>query len=366
MKRLVSKNEIIIEQLRLENEQLLKCLKNQQLMFECTFDAIMILDNEMNFQLVNSATCQLFQLTKEQFMNRNLNEFLSPLSKDNLQKGINYSRERKSPYELVIQLDNGQLKFIEYTVNQHTFSESTLIIMRDISTTKILKEQLRKSDTLNVVGQLAAGIAHEIRNPMTSLKGFIQLLEASVKDDFSMYFDVITSELNRIESIITEFLVLAKPQSIQFLKKDICKIMKNTIELLNAQAILVNVKMNLYCEEHLPTIYCEPNQLKQVFINILKNAIEVMPKGGEVTVYIKRKNENEIMISITDEGCGIPKDKLKRLGEPFYTTKECGTGLGLMVSYKIIEEHFGEMEVESVEGEGTTFYITLPIQQSIS
>lgn len=225
-----------------------------------------------------------------------------------------------------------------------------------------MEECLRKSDTLNVVGELAAGIAHEIRNPMTALKGFIQLLQGSIKEDHSLYFNVITSELKRIESIITEFLILAKPQAVRFEQKNIIKIMKDTIDLLNAQAILVNVQ--IYLEyENVPDIYCEPNQLKQVFINILKNAIEVMPNGGNIFVSIHRKNDKWVQIAIQDEGPGISKDKLKRLGEPFYTTKDRGTGLGLMVSYKIIEEHKGKVKVKSKVGHGTTFYISLPIEK---
>jgi two-component system, sporulation sensor kinase E len=171
------------------------------------------------------------------------------------------------------------------------------------------------------------------------------------------------SELKRIESIITEFLVLAKPQAIQYKQNDVCKIMRDTIDLINVQAMMHNVQIVADFAPQLPLIYCEPNQLKQVFINILKNAIEVMPKGGDITVRIWQINRNHIRISITDQGCGIPQDKIKKLGEPFYTTKERGTGLGLMVSYKIIEEHQGKIDVESEVGVGTTFYITLPIKR---
>lgn len=116
--------------------------------------------------------------------------------------------------------------------------------------------------------------------------------------------------------------------------------------------------------EQVPPIYCEPRQLKQVFINILKNAIEVMPNGGTITVSVEHVGD-DIRIAIRDEGSGIPKDKIKKLGAPFYTTKERGTGLGLMVSYKIIEEHHGRIDVESEVGVGTTFYITLPINNDM-
>lgn len=175
---------------------------------------------------------------------------------------------------------------------------------------------------------------------------------------------MITSELKRIESIITEFLILAKPQAIMYEEKHVTQIMRDTIDLLNAQANLSNVQMQLDLIDDIPPIYCEPNQLKQVFINILKNAIEVMPDGGNIFVTIKALDPDHVLISLKDEGIGMTEDKLKRLGEPFYTTKERGTGLGLMVSYKIIEEHQGEIMVESEEGKGTVFHITLPVRQN--
>jgi two-component system, sporulation sensor kinase E len=124
------------------------------------------------------------------------------------------------------------------------------------------------------------------------------------------------------------------------------------------------VQIHLNLTGNIPPIYCEPNQLKQVFINILKNAIEVMPGGGNIYVTIQSSDQDHILISIQDEGTGISEDKLKRLGEPFYTTKDRGTGLGLMVSYKIIEEHQGRIHVESEEGKGTVFHLTLPVRQN--
>jgi len=227
----------------------------------------------------------------------------------------------------------------------------------------VMQEQLSKSDTLSVIGELAAGIAHEIRNPMTALKGFIQLLEGSIKKEHAMYYEVITTELQRIDTIINEFLLLAKPQAIKYQLKDVNQIMRETIDLLNAHAVLHNIQFITEYGEELPPIYCEPNQLKKVFINLIKNAIEVMPHGGKIAVMTSqvRDRQGRIHISIQDEGKGIPKEQLKRLGEPFYTTKERGTGLGLMVSYKIIEDHKGTIWAESNEGKGTIFHITLPL-----
>lgn len=330
--------------------------------FNASMDGIILFNNNYEIIEANPAARKILNLSSSDIKSYKICDILFSKMDDLYQEEELDFYEAKTQ-ETIYTLSNGAEKILEISLKHHINEDMNLAVFRDVTEKRELEEQLRKSDTLNVVGELAAGIAHEIRNPMTALKGFIQLLEGSVKDDFSMYFNVITSELSRIESIITEFLILARPQAIKFSEKDLSIIMKETTELLNAQAILVNVQMILDIEDNLPLIYCEPNQLKQVFINVLKNAIEVMPNGGQIDVKIKQKDEDNLLVSITDRGSGISEDKIKRLGQPFYTTKERGTGLGLMVSYKIIEEHQGQVVVESEEGKGTTFHIMLPIRQ---
>ncbi|WP_080846848.1 PAS domain-containing sensor histidine kinase [Cytobacillus gottheilii] len=257
---------------------------------------------------------------------------------------------------------NGIEKTFEFSTLHNVFSKLNVTALKDISERLILEEQLRKSETLHVLGELAAGVAHEVRNPLTALKGFIQLLEGSVQEDFSMYFNVISTELERIDSIINEFLFLSKPQALCFSEEDVSNIMKQTLDLLSAQAVLHNIQFITQFSENLTKITCVPNQLKKVFINMIKNAIEVMPNGGFIKIHIERIEEH-IKISIIDQGAGMDKEKLKKLGEPFYTTKERGTGLGLMVTYKIVEEHSGRIEVESEVGKGTSFNVYLPVSQ---
>ncbi|MGG6439975.1 PAS domain S-box protein [Saccharococcus caldoxylosilyticus] len=331
--------------------------------FDHAMDGILLWGQGYRILDVNPIACEIFQAGKEQLLHRPITEFIPEKARKHFRKLIQQSERVGEAYAEVDFSNDGKQKIIEFALKKEIIPGVGMMMLRDITERKEMELQLRKSDTLNVVGELAAGIAHEIRNPMTALKGFIQLLQGSIKEDYSMYFNVIMSELKRIESIITEFLVLAKPQAIQYQQNDICKIMQDTIDLINVQAMMHSVQIIADFAPQLPPIYCEPNQLKQVFINILKNAIEVMPKGGDVTVRIRQSDDNHIRISITDQGCGIPQDKIKKLGEPFYTTKERGTGLGLMVSYKIIEEHQGKIDVESEVGVGTTFHITLPIKR---
>ncbi|MDQ0243832.1 two-component system, sporulation sensor kinase E [Bacillus fengqiuensis] len=330
--------------------------------FDGSLDGIVLWDGKKNILDVNAAACKIAEMTKEEICQRSLQSFVPQEYYDELyEHHMSLEIEGKADGELTYQMRDGRTKNIEFSTKKDLIPGLYMTMMRDVTEKKAMQEQIRKSDTMQVVGQLAAGIAHEIRNPMTALKGFIQLLQGNVTEDYSLYFDVMTSELRRIETIITDFLVLAKPQAVKYEERNVSQILKDTTDLLGAEAALTNIQFVTEFIDSLPSIYCEPNQLKQVFINVLKNALEVMPSGGRIFVSAFRHNDDYIVVSIQDEGDGMPEDRVKRLGEPFYTTKEKGTGLGLMVSYKIIEEHKGYIDVKSKLGEGTTFFIYLPI-----
>lgn len=238
----------------------------------------------------------------------------------------------------------------------------TVITFRDISERKRTEDMLRQSEKLSAVGQLAAGIAHEIRNPLTSLKGFLQLMRVN-NSHKEVYYEIMDSEFNRIETILSELLMVAKPQASTFTVCSINQIIHEVTTLLEAQAVLKGVQIVSEAEETI-FVYCNSSQLKQVFINLIKNAIEAMDKGGIISTNVKKQQEYGI-IRICDQGKGIPKEKLDQLGRPFYSTKEKGTGLGLMVTYQIIENHQGKMEVQSEKDIGTCFTITLPIGREI-
>ncbi|WP_139187773.1 MASE3 domain-containing protein [Bacillus tuaregi] len=232
----------------------------------------------------------------------------------------------------------------------------------DITQLKKTEELLRKSEKLAVVGEMAAGVAHEIRNPLTTLKGFTQLLKMEVDDNRLPMLELMSSELNRIEMITNEFMVIAKPQAIEYKTHNIKDIMNQVLSFMEPQALLQNVTMNKLFIETEPYVQCDENQLKQVFINIIKNAFEAMPNGGSLTVEIKESNQQTIDISIKDTGVGIPKEIIPKLCEPFYTLKEKGTGLGLMISYRIIEAHKGTIAFSSNLDKGTIVTVELPLQ----
>ncbi|MCY7894313.1 sporulation two-component system sensor histidine kinase KinE [Bacillus vallismortis] len=351
-----------------DRKRMEKELRESELKFRKVFNGSMdgnvLFDNQYRIIDANPLASKILGLSHEEIKKHSLLDIISSYDIENLASPARQINFDEMDNEIPFLLSSSDNRKLEFSFKRNIIQNMNLAIFKDVTERKELEERLRKSDTLHVVGELAAGIAHEIRNPMTALKGFIQLLKGSVAGDYALYFNVITSELKRIESIITEFLILAKPQAIMYEEKHVTQIMRDTIDLLNAQANLSNVQMHLDLMDDIPPIYCEPNQLKQVFINILKNAIEVMPDGGNISVTIRTLDQDHVLISLKDEGVGMSEDKVRRLGEPFYTTKERGTGLGLMVSYKIIEEHQGEIMVESEEGKGTVFHLTLPVRQN--
>jgi len=238
--------------------------------------------------------------------------------------------------------------------------ERIVTVCRDVTERRQTEELLLQSEKLSVAGQLAAGIAHEIRNPLTALKGFLQLMSMTQQAK-GEYLDVMFSELNRIELILSELLVLAKPQAITFKPKDIRDILTDVLTLIETQANLNSIVIASHFASNLRPLLGDENQLKQVFINFFKNAIEAMPDGGTVLLHVLPEGDHTLLVRIIDQGVGIPPERIPKLGQPFYTTKEKGTGLGLMVSYKILDEHGGTVQIASQVGAGTTISVRLPM-----
>lgn len=234
-----------------------------------------------------------------------------------------------------------------------------LSISRDITSRLEKDKLLQKSEKLAVVGQLAAAVAHEIRNPLTSIKGFIQLF-SQTKECNEEYMKIVREELNRVEGIISEFLTMTRPQQEKNEVLDLNELIKQVITLLNTQAILVNKEIKYKNMADHPIIKGDRSQLKHVFYQIIQNGLDALEEKG--TVYIDMSADNYLLkVNIIDTGRGIPYERLKKVGEPYYSTTEKGTGLGLMTSFQIIENHQGKIEIDSIVGQGTIVSVTLPM-----
>lgn len=215
-----------------------------------------------------------------------------------------------------------------------------------------------QSEKMSVAGQLAAGIAHEIRNPLTSLKGFLQLLQTDVKQK-EVYHQIMIEEIDKIEMITSELLYISRPLTDEKKLESVYSMIKDVTMLLGSQALLKSIQLEYSICEDL-YVYCNRSQIKQVFINIIKNAIESMEKSGVITIKVRLTAHKMIEIDILDQGPGIPQGMMKKVGEPFFTTKESGTGLGLMISKQILENQHGRLRIVKSNESGSTFRITFP------
>lgn len=220
-------------------------------------------------------------------------------------------------------------------------------------------EEAQQAEKLAVVGKMAATIAHEIRNPLTALKGFTQLQREKHPED-AAYYNIMVQEIERMNTIVSELMVLGKPKKREYKLHNIKDILSYVIYIVEQPTLQYGITISTMIDKTLPSIQCDEKQMKQVFLNLIKNAIESMPNGGNIIVEANVVHDNQIVVSVTDEGCGIDQEKIDQIGEAFYTTKENGTGLGLMVTYKIIEEHQGEIVFESKLGIGTKVKVMLP------
>ncbi len=234
-----------------------------------------------------------------------------------------------------------------------------LLLLRDVNNA----EKMKQREKLAVVGELAAGVAHEIRNPLTSIKGFVQLIDSKKGTEIPpFYIETILDELDRIEQIVGEMVVLAKPAHEEKSQVDVPTLLHDTVNLMSPQAARQNIGICLEIEPGLPFVMGVRNQLKQVVINLLKNSIEALEEDkGEIMITATYKAKH-IFITVADNGKGIEPEVISKLGTPFFSTKDSGTGLGLMISYRIIQNHEGEVKVESKPGVGAKFQIILPVK----
>jgi two-component system sporulation sensor kinase A len=328
-------------------------------------DGVFIFQND-SFQYLNNAGVQIIGANS---MEQALNLTLQGVISTEYQMQMQASRQelwksgKVGPEEYGFPCLNGETKYVDITLMLTTYNgeQAVLGVFRDITERKTSIERAIRSDKMSMIGQLAAGIAHEIRNPLTSINGFIRLMRNS-KAEKDQYYEIIESELKRIEFIANELLILAKPNVVQFQRICLRDLLEQVTALMCVQATMVDVEIvNEWMADGM-WIYGEPNQIKQVFINLIKNGIEAMANGGQIRLTAGR-DDHFVSILIQDQGCGIPPDKIALLGQPFYTTKDSGTGLGLMITYNLVHHHGGIITVESSESTGTTFCVKLPLHE---
>ncbi len=235
-------------------------------------------------------------------------------------------------------------------------------VSEDITECKRIEKEKARLAQLNLVGEMAAGIAHEIRNPMTSVRGFLQLLgDKEECSRYKNYFDMMISELDRANSIITEFLTLARNKAMLLKKQNLVTIIRTLLPLLQKEGIKTDKYIQADLEE-VPDLLLDEDEIRQLIINLVRNGLEAMPPGGKVIIRTYTE-DNEVVFSVQDEGKGISAEVLEKIGTPFFTTKDKGTGLGLAVCYSIATRHKATISVDTSPG-GSTFYVRFKIDSN--
>ena len=308
----------------------------------------------------------------------NIGEVIDQIGKKAIDPSTEYQR-----YETLFTIPDGQKIYLGFSISPLTALDGSLmghtLIFQDITKFKEMEEQMKRFDKMAAIGQLAAGMAHEIRNPLTSLSGSIQMLKSELVLDHpgQRLMDIILRESERLNALVTDFLLFAHPPKSNKSLWNLDMIVNETLELfVNSSEYRNDIQI-----AHVPTprdvrIMVDPNQMRQVLWNLLINAAQAMSKGGRLSIEIERRknglsatnlprsrptqHRGWVKISVIDSGQGIPAEEKGKIFEPFYTTKDGGTGLGLSIVHKIIENHDGMIRVDSEVGRGSTFTIFLP------
>ncbi|MFS0636190.1 ATP-binding protein [Mesobacillus foraminis] len=337
-----------------------------RLIAENTSDLIMLMNRDSSVAYASPSHEQVLGYQDKEVNEKDLCQFIHPDDNPAAKQTFHDILEQKESQSMELRIRHSNGSWIEFesrfmpVLCEDGCVGHIVIISRDISERKKAEEILLQSEKLSIVGELAAGVAHEIRNPLTTIKGFVQLYKWEKGSD--EYNELLLSELGRIETITSELLSLGKPQAVKLSRANVMELIEYATELLSPQANMYDIEFifSPTVEQDL-FITCEVNQIKQVILNLLKNAIESMADGGEIHLSLETAEEGMCMISIRDHGCGIPENLLPRLGEPFYSLKEKGTGLGLMICHKIIKQHHGSITYQSKLNEGTLIKVRLPL-----
>lgn len=318
---------------------------------ESITDVFFTLDYKWQFIFVNKEAEKYWRMGQEELIGRNIWELSSgslaeyyPLFKRALNK--------KEPSHFEIRDLRSD---VPYEVHIYPSSEGLSVNYHNISERKMYEKEMARLDRLNLVGQMAAGIGHEIRNPMTTVRGFLQLL--GDKEEFARsknYFELMIEELDRANSIITEFLSLAKNKVVDLKPVSLNQLIENIYPLIQADAMVSDKEIITELQDT-DVLLLDEKEIRQLILNLVRNGLEAMAGGGKLTIRTLMEGEETVLI-VKDEGSGMRPEDLEKIGTPFFTTKENGTGLGLATCYSITARHNAEIQIETGPS-GTTFYV---------
>ncbi len=330
---------------------------------ESMADGLVSIDNERKIVTLNRRAGELLGAGEENLRGVEISKAL----------GQNINRLLKGPEAIIrgqeIEVENSLGKRIPLSLSAAPVKDElgremgSVLLLRDLREIRDLQEKVRRTEHLASLGRLAAGVAHEIRNPLSSIRGFAQLFLGRLKGrEEEGYAAIMVKEVDRLNRVITDLLDFARPKEPRREPYSLEETLEHSLTLLAPELAKKGVAIEKEYEPGIPAVFIDHDQLSQAFLNLLLNSLESIEGGGKIRITLKGTRErSEVEVAIADTGRGIPSEDLEKIFEPFFSTKRKGTGLGLAIVHQIIENHGGTIAVESQEGMGTTFRITLPV-----
>jgi len=359
-----------IDQQRIE--QYVKSLSDERdfylSVFQSISDGMIALDKTGKIDFINDAARELLGLAPTQLINKPISRYVGDAEFSRLLDQSLSSLESSTSIELAISHPRKRMLdvlLVPRKIGNDT--EGAVIILRDITSEKQREAESRQAEKLEALMTLAAGVAHEVGNPLNSLGIHMQLMSGEVEDlpkakreKLENLVRVSQDEVKRLDMIIRQFLSVLRPTKLNLEEVSINQLLENVLGFMYYEISEQNIAIVKEFDERVPRILVDESQMRQAFFNIIKNAIQAMPDGGTLGVKSKLKG-SDIEVIFTDDGIGIPREKLDMVFDPYYTTKKSGSGLGLMIVYKIVKDHKGRIEIDSEPDKGTEVKITLPI-----
>jgi PAS domain S-box-containing protein len=334
------------------NEELVKSYEQTVSILESISDAFYAVDHEWRFTYLNKEAEKAIGEPREQLVGKVMWDAWPQTVK--ILSSIRETLEQRQPVHLEAYDEKGGQW---YEMNFYPAEKGMSVYFRNINDRRQYEREMIRLDRLNLIGEVAAGIAHEIRNPLTTVKGYLQLFISRKKVPSSDQLNVMVEEIDRANGIITEFLSLAKNKNTCRLLRNLSGIVEALFPLLQAEALLGNKILDMQVEQELALLIDE-KEIRQLILNLVLNGLDAMDAGGRLTISTY-KDDHDVILSITDQGHGIHPDVLEKIGTPFFTTKENGTGLGLAMCYSIAARHNAKIEIDT-SPQGTTFLVRFP------
>lgn len=361
-----------------ELKETAKSLANLRLLHERIIESIrsglITTDLDGKIYTFNSAATEITGFTAEQVRGHSIFDYfgdirepieLSLASADVGEQTPRFETDLVTPEGFAVRIGYGVARLF----SENNEASGLIITFQDLTEIRSMEDSVRRKDRLAAVGRVAAGLAHEIRNPLGAMRGAIQVLDSTTQRGSSQseLMEIILKESDRLNGIITNFLTYARPAAANFAETNIAEAIRETVKLLGHSPDVTDAHILLNnAGDDAVIINGDESQLKQIFWNLSRNAIQAMPEGGTLTIGLENVPNNRIRITFTDTGKGMPPDQVEQLFEPFANSTSGGTGLGLSIVYQIVRDHNGSINVRSLEGIGTTITIDLPKDNRIA